>query len=132
MLLDANADVNAVSQLGRTPLIVAASAHGSSDVVRLLLAKGADVNACGHDRRHAADCGRECRQLRCRDAAAGARSGRARQGSKRTAVHGADGAAVNGNAGLVAALLARKPDLAVVSADRTCHREDTVPCGSAT
>ena len=43
MLLDAGADVNAVSQLGRTPLIVAASANGTADVVRLLLAKGADV-----------------------------------------------------------------------------------------
>jgi len=42
MLLDANADVDAVSQLGRTPLL-AASASGTTEVVRLWLAKGAGV-----------------------------------------------------------------------------------------
>jgi hypothetical protein len=44
MLLDANADVDAVSQLGRTPLL-AASASGTTEVVRLWLAKGAEVDA---------------------------------------------------------------------------------------
>ena len=44
LLLDAGADVNAASQIGRTPLIVAASANGSAEAVQLLLAKGAKVN----------------------------------------------------------------------------------------
>jgi ankyrin repeat protein len=44
LLLETDLDLNAVSQIGRTPLIVAASASGSVEAVRLLLAKGAKVN----------------------------------------------------------------------------------------
>ena len=121
MLLDAGADVNAVSQLGRTPLIVAASANGTADVVRLLLAKGADVNAAdalGVTPLIAAanvDNVDVANMLLARGADAHAT---ARTGQPATALMGA---AVNGNAGLVRALLARKPDLAVVSADRTAR-----------
>ena len=42
LLVDAGADVNARSKVGRTPLLVAASRPGSADAVRLLLAKGAN------------------------------------------------------------------------------------------
>src|SRR5512145_3028533 len=45
MLLDTGADANAVTQLGRTPLIVAASTSDSADVVRLLLSRGAHLDA---------------------------------------------------------------------------------------
>ena len=45
VLLDAGADIDATSQLGRTPLIVAAATSHSADVVRLLLSRGANVNA---------------------------------------------------------------------------------------
>jgi ankyrin repeat protein len=44
-LLAAGADVNAVTQLGRSPLLVASSGHGMSDVVRMLLSKGAKADA---------------------------------------------------------------------------------------
>jgi ankyrin repeat protein len=44
-LLRAGADINAVSQLGRSPLLVASAATGTADVVQLLLAKGAQVDA---------------------------------------------------------------------------------------
>ena len=108
-----------VSQLGRTPLIVAASANGTADVVRLLLARGADVNAAdasGVTPLIAAanvDNVDVANLLLARGADAHAT---ARTGQPATALMGA---AVNGNAELVRALLARKPDLAVVSADRT-------------
>ena len=42
-LLDAGADVNAVSNAGRTALMAAAKTIGAADVVKLLLAKGADA-----------------------------------------------------------------------------------------
>jgi ankyrin repeat protein len=45
MLLERGSDVNAVSKLGRTPLIVAAAANQSVEVVRLLLERGANINA---------------------------------------------------------------------------------------
>ena len=43
LLLESNADVNAVLTIGRTPLFVA-SANGTAESVRLLLARGAQVN----------------------------------------------------------------------------------------
>jgi ankyrin repeat protein len=45
LLLDAGADVNARSKQGMTPLLIAASNAGSMDIVRLLIAKGADPKA---------------------------------------------------------------------------------------
>ena len=45
LLVDAGADVKAVSKLGRTALQIAAATPGSVESVRLLLAKGAEVNA---------------------------------------------------------------------------------------
>jgi ankyrin repeat protein len=44
LLVDAGADVNARSKQGMTPLLIAASNAGSIDIIRLLVAKGADVN----------------------------------------------------------------------------------------
>ena len=117
MLLDSGADVNAVSQLGRTPLIIAAAAHDSGDVVRLLLSKGANVNASDTTGITAliaaasADNFDVATMLLAHGADVHAK---ARAGEPSTALMNA---AVNGNARLVAALLARKPDLAVVSAD---------------
>lgn len=116
MLLHANADVNAVSQIGRTPLIVAASATDTVNVVRMLLEKGADVNAA------------DVLGVTPLIAAAGVdNSGVANL----LLAHGADAqaaaripvpstplmsAAVNGNAELVGTLLARRPDLTIRSA----------------
>ena len=45
LLLDRGADANARTQLGRTPLIVAASSNGTVEAVRLLIEAGSDVNA---------------------------------------------------------------------------------------
>ena len=45
LLVDAGADVNAASALGRTPLIMAAASTGSLEIVRLLLARGATIDA---------------------------------------------------------------------------------------
>jgi ankyrin repeat protein len=45
LLVDRGANVNATSKFGRTPLLLAALSDGSADIVRLLLAKGADVKA---------------------------------------------------------------------------------------
>jgi ankyrin repeat protein len=119
MLLDSGADVNAVSQLGRTPLIIAAAAHDSRDVVRLLLSKGANVNAA------------DTTGVTPIIAAANADN---LDVATMLLAHGADvhakariegpstalmGAAVNGNARLVAALLAGKADPSVVSPDST-------------
>jgi ankyrin repeat protein len=119
MLLDSGADVNAVSQLGRTPLIIAAAAHDSAEVVRLLLTKGANVNASDTTGVTALIAAANADNLEVATMllAHGADvHARARTGEPSTALMGA---AVNGNARLVAALLAHKPDLAVVSADRT-------------
>jgi ankyrin repeat protein len=119
MLLDANADVNAVSQIGRTPLIVAASATGTVSVVRMMLAQGADVNAA---------------DLLGVTPLIAAASVDNLDVANLLLAHGADAqaaarisvpstplmsAAVNGNAELVGTLLARKPDLSVRSADLT-------------
>lgn len=45
LLLDRGANVNVVSKPGRTPLLVATMDDASADVVRLLMARGADVHA---------------------------------------------------------------------------------------
>jgi ankyrin repeat protein len=45
LLIERGADVNAKSRQLRTPLMVAAACDGCSDIVKLLLAKGADPNA---------------------------------------------------------------------------------------
>jgi ankyrin repeat protein len=45
VLLDAGADVNAKTKQGRTPLLIAAANVGSLDVIKLLVAKGADLKA---------------------------------------------------------------------------------------
>ena len=45
LLVSKGADVNARSKQGRTPLIVAASHDGGSEVVKFLLEKGADISA---------------------------------------------------------------------------------------
>jgi ankyrin repeat protein len=119
MLLDSGADVNAVTQLGRTPLIIAAAGHDSRDVVRLLLSKGANVNAADNTgvtpliAAAIADNLAVATMLLADGADVHAR---ARTGQSSTALMGT---AVNGNARLATALLARKPDLTVVSADRT-------------
>src|SRR5581483_4153736 len=43
LLLDRGADLNAVSDKGRSALMVAAMTDGSAEIVRLLIARGADV-----------------------------------------------------------------------------------------
>ncbi len=47
LLVDAGADVNARSKQGMTPLLIAASNAGSIEIVRLLLAKGAELKPRG-------------------------------------------------------------------------------------
>src|SRR5262245_31045795 len=42
LLVDRGAQVNAASDLGRTPLLLAAMSDGSSEIVKLLLSRGAD------------------------------------------------------------------------------------------
>jgi ankyrin repeat protein len=115
MLLDRGADVNATSQLGRTPLIVAAAANQSADVVRLLLARGATVNAA------------DSTGITALNAAANVDN---REVAELLLARGADphtvakipqsatplmGAAINGNALLVRALLEKKVDVAAAS-----------------
>jgi ankyrin repeat protein len=48
LLLFKKANVNAKSKFGRTPLIIAASEDSGMPVVRMLVEKGADVNAADH------------------------------------------------------------------------------------
>jgi ankyrin repeat protein len=46
LLQSKGARVDARSKLGRTPLLIAAAYDGASEAARLLIEKGADVNAC--------------------------------------------------------------------------------------
>ncbi len=55
LLVDAGADVNARSKQGMTPLLIAASNAGSIEIVRLLLAKGAEVKSKSDSTPAAAD-----------------------------------------------------------------------------
>ena len=48
ILIDKGADVNAMSDIGRTPLYWAADS-GYKEIIELLIAKGADVNAKTND-----------------------------------------------------------------------------------
>ncbi len=117
MLLDAGADVNAVSQLGRTPLIVAAAASQSAEIVRLLVSRGANVNvadtsgltpliaAINADNRAAAEL------LLSQGADPHAKA------QIPQAATTLMGAAINGNAAMVRSLLARKVNVAAVSAE---------------
>lgn len=117
-LIEAGAGVNAVSQLGRTPLIVASSAHGTAGVVELLLAKGADVNAADAVgvtpliAATATDNADAARLLLAKGANVNAV---ANIGQAATALIGA---ANNGNATLMRLLLDRKADAKAVSGDR--------------
>jgi len=119
LLLDAGADVDAASQLSRTPLLVAASTSTGADVVRQLLAKGANVNVADTSGvtpliAAANANNREVVELllaRGADVHASARTG---QPSTPLMA-----AAINGDVALVRTLLSRKADVAVVSADRT-------------
>src|SRR5579863_5081649 len=44
LLIDKGANVNARSKQGRTPLMIASAGDGNSDVVKLLIYKGADLS----------------------------------------------------------------------------------------
>ena len=115
MLLDAGAGVNAATQLGRTPLIVAAAANHSGNVVRLFLARGADVNRAdsgGITALNAAanvDNGDAADLLLARGASPHAEA-QIPQASTPLM-----GAAINGNYALVRSLLARKANVSAVS-----------------
>src|SRR5258708_22941901 len=50
MLVDHSADVNATSKQGHTPLLLAAMSDGSSPILRLLIAKGANVKAVDNNK----------------------------------------------------------------------------------
>ena len=115
-LVDAGADVNAVTQLGRTPLIVAASGQGTVDVVRQLLAKGASVNAAdgiGITPLIAAASVNDADVVNLL-LAHGADPAIASRGPVGTALQGA---AANGNPALVKTLLARSANVDAVSVD---------------
>jgi ankyrin repeat protein len=119
LLLDRGADVGIRSQLGRTPLLVAASTSGTAAVVRLLLEKGADVNTAdttGVTPLIAAASVDDVAVAKLLLAAGARVDARAEVGQSATALMGA---AFNGNAELTRLLLARGAALDVISADRT-------------
>ena len=67
LLLDRKADVHAVSTLGRTALFVAAMSDRSADIVKLLIARGANVKAIDGARMtmlHAATSGNDTETIR--------------------------------------------------------------------
>ena len=119
LLLERGADVNATSRFGRTPLLVAASAQGAAGVVGMLLDKGADVNVADSTgvtpliAATSVDDVATATLLLARGADVHAK---ANVGAAATALMGA---AVNGNLELTRVLLARRPALETVSADRS-------------
>ena len=111
--------MNATSRLGRTPLLVAASAQGAAGVVGMLLDKGADVNVADSTgvtpliAATSVDDVATATLLLARGADVHAK---ANVGAAATALMGA---AVNGNLELTRVLLSRRAALDVVSADRS-------------
>lgn len=120
LLLDHGANANARSQLGFTPLIVAASATGTAGVVTLLLNKGADVNAAENRRVTpliaAASVGNTAAAKILLDR--GANANAFADGSGQKTATPLMGAAHNGDLELTRLLLARKVDVNVKSPDR--------------
>jgi len=78
LLVNAGADVNARSKQGMTPVLIAASNAGSIEIVRLLLAKGAE-----HDRAPMANRQRRPRQRRAMSWRRGGGNPEERVGSRR-------------------------------------------------
>ena len=118
LLLDRGADVHARSQLGRTPLLVAASTNGTAETVGLLLERGADVNAAdsiGVTPLIAAASVNDITVAKLLLAKGAEANAKANVGQASTALMGA---AHNGNVELARLLMARKVELDVVSADR--------------
>ena len=117
LLIDAGADVNAVSSLGRTPLIVAASASGNAGVVRLLLARGARVNdadTTGVTALVAASVSDSLEAAELLLARGADPKVQANVGQAATPLHGA---ATNGNVTLLRSLLRKQVDVDAVSTD---------------
>jgi ankyrin repeat protein len=118
LLLGAGADINVTTQLGRTPLIIAASAHGTAPVVKLLLSRGAELNAADTVgvtpliAATAVDNGEVARLLIERGANVNAV---ARIGQSATPLIGA---AYQGNVPLMRLLLDARADVKAISADR--------------
>ena len=52
LLVERGANVNLASKQGRTPLFIAAMSDGSADIVRMLVAKGADRQGTRRIRKH--------------------------------------------------------------------------------
>jgi ankyrin repeat protein len=118
LLLGAGADVNVATQLGRTPLMIAASAHGTAPVVGLLLSRGADVNAAdtvGVTPLIAAAAVNNHEAARLILARGASVNAVARVGQSATPLIGA---AYNGNVPLMRLLLDARADVKAVSADR--------------
>jgi len=118
LLLEAGANADGVSQLGRTPLLIAASATGTEESVRLLLARGANVNAAdsvGVSPLIAAAAMNNAAVARLLLAAGADPAATANIGQSATALMGA---ADNANVDLLRTLLARAVDVHAVSADR--------------
>jgi ankyrin repeat protein len=119
LLLDRGANVNVRTQLGATPLLVAASANGTEAVVSRLLEKGADPDA--DDNRGvtpliaAASVGNTAAAKLLLGHGANAKAHAAGEGQK--TVTPLMGAAHNGDVELTRLLLARKPDVNAVSPD---------------
>lgn len=113
LLLQAGADVNAVSKQGRTALFVAALSDSSAEIVRLLQAKGADVktvDAAQMTPLHAATMGNDTETIRLM-LAAGLDVNAADIGGYTPLMN----AAQNGNVAAVKMLLARGANVNRVS-----------------
>ena len=115
LLIERGANVHAKSVRGRTPLLIAASANGTTNVVKLLVEKGADVNVADGlgvtPLIGAAAVGNSAVARLLLERGADARAS-ARDGQLSTALMGA---AAHGDAELARLLLARKPDVAAAS-----------------